>query len=110
MRTGADRYRQLCLLVVIPRADILQTGADRGGQVRKSLVSVCPQLADIGWTGADRCGQVWFLGVSHSWRTFRGQVRTGADNSGSCVSFLVDGHLVDRCGQVQTTLVPGCHS
>ena len=29
-----------------------------------------------------------------------GQVRTGADNSGSWVSLLVGGHLADRCGHL----------
>ena len=87
-------------------------------------------------TGADRYGQLWFLDFPLSWRTFGGQVRIGSDNSGSWVSFLLGGHLAercgqvrtgtdnsgswvsliidenleDRCGQVRTTLVPGCHS
>ena len=39
-----------------------------------------------------------------------GTVRTGADNTGFRVSLLVGGHLADICGQVGTTLVPGCLS
>ena len=37
-----------------------------------------------------------------------GEVWTGADSSDSWVSLLVGGHLADRCGQVWTTLVTGC--
>ena len=45
--------------------------------------------------------------VSLSSATFCGQVRTGADKSGSWVSILVGRHLADMCGQVRTSLVPG---
>ena len=95
MRTGADNSGSWLSFLVDGHL------ADRCGQVRTSLVPGCPQLADIGRTGVERCGQLWFLGVSPSWRTSGGQLRTGADKSGSWVS-SVGGHLVDRCGQVRT--------
>ena len=54
------------------------------------------------WTGADKSGS-WVSSVE-------GQVRTAENKSGSLVSTIVGRYLADRCGQVQTTLVSGCHS
>ena len=84
----------------------MRTGTDKCGHLVPVGLS---KLADIWQTGADRCPQLWFLGVSLSWGTFGGQVRTGADISAHWVSIVVGGHLADtwrtgadRCGQVRT--------
>ena len=77
-------------------ADIWRT---LGGEVRTWQALSC--VADI-WrtlggqvrTGADMSEHHVLSSVPDIWRTFGGQVRTGAD----------------RCGQVRTTLVPGCLS
>ena len=70
----------------------MRTGADNSGSWLSFLVD--GHLAD-------RCGQVWFLGIL-SWRTFGGQVRTAEDKSGSLVSLIVGRDLADRWGQVRT--------
>ena len=79
--------------------------------MRTNLVTGClSKLVDIWRTVADRCGQLWLLGVSLSWRTFDGQVRTGADRLQTTLVTGCLSKLADRCGQVRTILVTGCLS